>query len=235
MIRMVHAYPDLLNLYGGTADMQVLSAYLRAVGEEVLICSLSEETIAQADLIYFGAGTENKMLKAAKKLAPMRDALLAYHENGKQLMFVGSSAALPMQTIVGSDGEEVAGLGLLQGQATVHDKRTYTELLAENPFGSHLVVGAYNSSLNIHTQEPAFLHVLFDSEKKTGDLEGVYKNGLLATQLAAPLLVRNPALLDYYADTLSGKELPDPQETWYRQMWMGYVTAVEILKNEMHK
>lgn len=235
MIRIIHVYPDLLNLYGGTADIQVLSAYLRAVGEEVSILPLSEDTIKQADLIYFGAGTENKMIVAAKKLATLRDALLAYHDAGKQLVFVGSSAALPMQTIVGLDGESVAGLGLLQGQAQVHDKRKYTELLAEHPFGSHMVVGAYNSSLTIHTQEPAFLHVLFDSDKKVGDLEGVYKNGLLATQLAAPLLVRNPALLDYYADTLSGKELPDPQESWYRHAWMGYVTAMDILKNEMHK
>ena len=235
MIRIIHAYPDLLNLYGGQADIQLLTAFLRAVGEEVELLPLSKETIAQADLIYFGAGTENKMLGAAKKLELVRDALLAYHDAGKQLIFVGSSAALPMTTIVGLDGREMAGLGLLQGKATVHDKRNYTELLAENPFNSHLVVGAYNSSLYIDTQEPAFLHVLFDSDKKVGDMEGIYKNGLLATQVAAPLLVRNPALLDYYADTLSGKELPDPQEAWYRQAWMGYVTATDILKNQMHK
>ncbi len=235
MIRIIHAYPDLLNLYGGNADIQLLTAYLCAVGEDVELLPLTEEGIGQADLIYFGAGTENKMLVAAKKLQALRDAFLAYHDAGKQLIFVGSSAALPMQTIVGLDGEAVPGLGLLQGQAVVHDKRNYTELLAENPFSSHLVVGAHNSSLHIDTQEPAFLHVLFDSDKKVGDLEGVYKNGLLATQVAAPLLVRNPALLDYYADTLSGKELPDPQELWYRQAWMGYVTATDILKNEMHK
>ena len=200
-----------------------------------MLLPLTAENIEQADLIYFGAGTENKMLTAAEKLEPMRDALVAYHDAGKLVIFVGSSAALPMQKIIGLDGREVAGLGLLQGRATVHDKRNYTELLAENPFSSHLVVGAYNSSINIETQEPAFLHVLFDSDKKVGALEGVYKNGLLATQVAAPLLVRNPALLDYYADTLSGKELPDPQESWYRQAWMGYVTAVDILKNAMHK
>lgn len=235
MIRIIHAYPDLLNLYGGDADLRVLTSYLRAVGEEVEMLPLTAETVAQADLIYFGAGTENKMLVAARKLESVRDALIAYHEEGKHLLFVGSSAALPMQTIIGLDGQEVVGLGLLQGQAMVHDKRKYTELLAENPFSSHLVVGAYNSSLTVDTQEPAFLHVVYDSEKMVGDLEGIYKNGLLATQVAAPLLVRNPALLDYYADALAGKELPDPQEAWYRQAWMGYVTATDILKNEMHK
>lgn len=235
MIRIIHAYPNLLNLYGGDADLQLLTAYLQGAGEEIVLLPLTAENIEQADLIYFGAGTENKMLTAAEKLKSMRDALVAYHDAGKLVIFVGSSAALPMQKIIGLDGREVAGLGLLQGQATVHDKRNYTELLAENPFSSHLVVGAYNSSINIETQEPAFLHVLFDSDKKVGALEGVYKNGLLATQVAAPLLVRNPALLDYYADTLSGKELPDPQESWYRQAWMGYVTAVDILKNAMHK
>ena len=235
MIRIIQVYPDLLNLYGASADIQLLTAYLRAVGEEVELLPLTEEAVGQADLIYFGAATENKMLEAAKQLQPLRDALLAYHDAGRQMVFVGSSAALPMNTIVGLDGRELAGLGLLQGKATVHDKRNYTELLAENPFTSHPVVGAYNSSLNIDTQEPAFLRVLFDSDKKVGALEGVYKNGLLATQVAAPLLVRNPALLDHYADTLSGKELPDPQESWYRQAWMGYVTATDILKNEMHK
>lgn len=235
MIRILHAYPDLLNLYGGDADLRVLAAYLRDVGEAVTVEPLAAEKIADADLIYFGAGTENKMLAAAKKLIPMRDALIAYHEAGKQLMFVGSAAALPMQAIHAMDGKELPGLGLLQGKATIHDKRNYTELLAENPFSTNPVVGAYNSSLEIQTDEPAFLHILFDSDKKVGDLEGVYKNGLLATQVAAPLLVRNPGILDYYADTLAGRELPDPQTPWYRQAWMGYVCAADILKSAMHK
>ena len=235
MIRILHAYPDLLNLYGGDADLRLLTAYLRDVGEEVAVEPLSADKIVDADLIYFGAGTENKMLAAARKLMSMRDALLAYHDAGKQLIFVGSSAALPMQTILGLDGKETPGLGLLQGRAVMHEKRIYTELLAQQPFSDHLFVGAYNSSINIQTDEPAFLHIRFDSEKKVGELEGVYKNGLLATQVAAPLLVRNPGILDYYADTLSGKELPDPQAAWYRQAWMGYVCAADILKNAMHK
>jgi CobQ-like glutamine amidotransferase family enzyme len=235
MIRILHAYPDLLNLYGGDADLRLLAAYLHDVSEEVTVDPLTAENIAKADLIYFGAGTENKMLAAARKLMPMRDALLAYHDAGKQLIFVGSSAALPMQTIRGLDGKEVPGLGLLQGRAVLHEKRVYTELLAEHPFNEHFFVGAYNSSLNIQTEEPAFLHICFDSDKKVGELEGVYKNGLLATQTAAPLLVRNPGILDHYADTLAGRELPDPQAPWYRQAWMGYVCAADILKNAMHK
>ena len=235
MIRILHAYPNLLNLYGGDADLRLLTAYLREAGEEVTVEPLSADKIADAHLIYFGAGTENKMLVAAKQLMPMRDALVAYHDAGKQLIFVGSSAALPMQTIRGLDGKETSGLGLLQGCATVHEKRIYTELLAQHPFSEHLFVGAYNSSLNIQTEEPAFLRICFDSEKKVGDLEGVYKNGLLATQAAAPLLVRNPGILDHYADTLAEKEVPGPQVLWYRQAWMGYVCAADILKNAMHK
>lgn len=235
MIRILHAYPDLLNLYGGDADLRVLATYLREVGEEVSVEPLTVENIPQADLIYFGAGTENKMLAAAKAVMPMRDALVAHHDAGKLMIFVGSSAALPLQTICGLDGNEIQGLGILQGKAALHDKRTYTELLARHPFNEHLLVGAYNSSMEIQTEEPAFLNIVFDSDKKVGELEGIYKNGLLATQVAAPLLVRNPGILDYFADSLAGRELPDPQGAWYRHCWMGYVCATDILKNAMHK
>ncbi len=235
MIRIVHAYPDLLNLYGGDADLRLLKAYLEAVGEEVAVEPLTADAVPLADLIYFGAGTENKMLAAAKKLLPLRDALLAYHEAGKPLLFVGSSAALPMQMIVGLDGKEILGLGLVEGRARIHEKRTYTEVLANSPFGEHPVVGSYNSSLEIQTQEPAFLRIVFDSDRKVGDMEGICKNGLVATQVAAPLLVRNPGLLDHYADCLTGKKLPDPDAVWYRRAWMGYICAVDILKNAMHK
>ncbi len=235
MIRIVHAYPDLLNLYGGDADLRLLKAYLEAVGEEVSVEPLTVDAVSSADLIYFGAGTENKMLAAAKKLIPLRDALLAYHEVGKPLLFIGSSSALPMQTIIGLDGKEMLGLGLVEGRAKLHEKRNYTEVLADCPFGEHPVVGSYNSSLEIQTQEPAFLRIVFDSEKKAGDIEGICKNGLVATQVAAPLLVRNPGLLDHYADLLAGRQLPDPNVAWYRRAWMGYVCAVDILKNAMHK
>ncbi len=235
MIRIVHAYPDLLNLYGGDADLRLLKAYLEAVGEEAVIEPLTADTAASADLIYFGAGTENKMLAAAKKLMPLRDALLAHYEAGKQMLFVGSSAALPMQTVIGLDGKEILGLGLVDGKAKLHEKRNYTEVLADCPFGEHPVIGSYNSSMEIQTQEPAFLRIVFDSDKKVGEMEGVCRGGLVATQVAAPLLVRNPGLLDHYADTLTGKQLPDPDAAWYRRAWMGYVCAVDILKNAMHK
>lgn len=235
MIRIVHTYPDLLNLYGGDADLRLLIAYLKAVGEEVSVEPLTVDAVSSADLIYFGAGTENKMLAAAQKLMPLRDALLAYYEAGKQLLFVGSSAALPMQSIIRLDGKETLGLGLIEGKARIHEKRNYTEVLADCPFGEHKVVGSYNSSLEIQTQEPAFLRIVFDSDKKAGAMEGVCKAGLVATQVAAPLLVRNPGLLDHYADTLAGRSLPDPNCDWYRRAWMGYVCAVDILKNAMHK
>ncbi len=235
MIRILHAFPDLLNLYGGDADLRLLSAYLEAGGEEVSVEPLTMDAISSADLIYFGAGTESKMLAAAKKLMPLRDALLAYYEAGKQLLFVGASAALPMQSVIRPDGKETLGLGLVEGKAKIHDKRHYTEVLADCPFCEHKVIGAYNSSLEIQTQEPAFLRIIFDSDKKVGAMEGICKGGLVATQVAAPLLVRNPGLLDYYADTLAGKQLPDPDVVWYRRAWMGYVCAVDILKQAMHK
>lgn len=235
MIRIIHAFPDLLNLYGGDADLQVLRAYLQAVGEEVSVAPLAADTVAAADLIYFGAGTENKMLAAAKKLMPLRDALLAYYEAGGQMLFVGAAAALPMRNIIGLDAKETLGLGLVDGKVTIHDKRHYSEVLAECPFCEHAIIGSYNSSLQIQTQASAFLRVTFDSDRKVGDLEGVCDKGLVATQVAAPLLVRNPGLLDYYARTLAGKQLPDPEEIWYRRAWMGYVCAADALKNSIHK
>ncbi len=235
MIRIVHAFPDLLNLYGGDADLQLLIRYLRASGEEVVVEPLAEETIKEANLLYFGAGTENKMLVVAKKLQEYKTLLQTAFEQGKQMLFVGSSAALPLQTITDLDGHTHSALGLMEGSATVSDKRVYTELVAECSLTEHAVIGAFNSSLVMETNAPAFLKIDYDADNKVGKMEGVQEKGLIATQLAAPLLVRNPALLDYYADRLSGKDLPDPQEPWYRHNWMGYVCAYDILKTAMHK
>lgn len=65
MITIVNAYPDYLNLYGEYSAVKLLELRLRGLKQKVKIQELSfgrYEDIEAADMMYFSAGTENRML-----------------------------------------------------------------------------------------------------------------------------------------------------------------------------
>ena len=227
MIRLFHAYPDLLNICGGDADLLFLAARLRAAGEEVVITPFTrEETPAfpEGSLVYFGAATENKMLAAAKALSRLKPSLERFWKNGGHIVCVGASVALPLEKIVSLSGESVSGLSLVAGEARVTDKRVYTEVAGSCEWASQPVIGAYNSSLKIETPAPAFLSLTADSAGKLDGREGYLVGPLAATELATPFL-RNPALADGLLASLLGKPLSETNESWYRQAVAGYEAA----------
>lgn len=218
MIRLFHAYPDLLNLYGPGADLAVLSRYLRGNGAEVRLTPFDRgETPAfpEGSFVYFGAATEEKMLLAARALAPLKDALSRYAERGGLLLFVGASAALPLEEIETADGRIEKGLGLVPGRAVIDGGRRYSEICEVCNFCEGDLFGAVNTSLTLSPQAEEF--------------PGGYRRGtVLATELCTPVL-RNPVLLRRLAELLLERRPQDPQEPWFEHL----LRASEAAKKAM--
>ena len=72
MIRILHIYPELLNLYGEYANLSILTRYLIEEGMEVEVTPLAfgEPLPTGYDMFYLGCGTESASLRALNALRP---------------------------------------------------------------------------------------------------------------------------------------------------------------------
>ena len=72
--RFVHFYPDLMSLYGSYANLSVLQRLLEQLGHTVTVTPLAPgetTSLAGADLLFMGAGTERSQKAAMESLAPL--------------------------------------------------------------------------------------------------------------------------------------------------------------------
>lgn len=232
MIRIIHAYPDLLNLYGDYANIMLLEKRLGAAGATVETdrFEIGEDIdIKDADLIYFGCATENKMLTAARDLGRMKDDIAEYLSNGGKIFFCGASSALALESITDLDGKITDGLGFVGGSAIIHGKRYYSEIVAKSDFCKDKILGFFNSSMRIEASANPLWRVECDSAGLVGDAEGYRSGNIFATQLCGPLFYRNPSLLTAVAEALTGETLPECSDRIFTELEQGYIHAAKVM------
>ena len=237
MIRIAHAYSNLLNLYGSYANLSLMERYITKTGNEVVISSFnigSYIDLSSFDLIYFGAGTERRILLALDDFRRYSEELNDYLSEDKMLFVSGSSIAMLGKSITDVEGMTHEGLSLIDIDSCIHPKRTYTELLMKSKICAYPVIGNINSSMTIEIgNETRMFDVIKEtSGKRKG--EGVQKGSIYATEVGGPLLVRNPYLLHSFAEILLEKELPLGKEGWFLDAIEGYSRALLSLRKDLN-
>ena len=126
------------------------------------------------------------------------------------------------------DDEE--GLGIIDMEVKHLDRRISGDVVMSHPeFGE--LVGFINKSFTISMHQKGTFEYIFKDEGLVSekDSEGYQKNNLLATQLIGPLLVKNPAILNYYVKTLC-KKVKDIDYIYERK---SYAVTLEALKQRI--
>lgn len=237
MIRIVHAYPDLMNIYGDYANIALLQKRLECAGHTVLVThfSVTEEiSLSGCDLLYFGAGTEKAMVAALRDLAEHAGEISSFAAFGGCVLATGNAMALLGNRVVAQDGEVLEGLALLDYESAVQPGRRYAEYILSTTLTAQPIVGAVNTSLAVSGDARPLFSVEACTEKQRDPavaLGAIWRN-VCATQLCGPLLVRNPALLDAYAMLLTRDAVAPCEADWYRYAAAGYASALATLKKE---
>lgn len=240
MINMISAYPDYLDLYGEYSAVKLLELRLRGGLNEAGVKELSFGKYAEienADMIYFGAGTEDRILAVLDDMRGYSKQLTAFIEKGGLLLASGSAMAVFCSRIEDQrTGNRYEGLGVFDAEAVITPKRRYGELICDYGEGKR-VIGAVNSSIDFRRNEgqEALFTVVWDSSKRfpKGSGEGMRKGGnVFASEITGPLICRNPRLLDEVARKLTGGELAECRDTWYSEAWKAYDHAYEVLASE---
>ena len=201
-MKILHLYPNLMNLYGDYGNVRILVKYLNDLGIE----TQSDEkelgdnyNLKEYDFIYMGSGTESKQLFALNDLLKHKDELVEYINENKVMLLTGNAMEL-----LGEKIDDKEGLGIINFTVKTSDKRYTGDVILHNEkLGD--VVGFINKSSLISGGEEykLFNYDFKDNNLIDNDYEGYHYNNLFGSHVIGPLLVKNPSFLDYLVELLA--------------------------------
>lgn len=223
-VRIIHFYPDLMDLYGSRANLLALKRYL-----ERLDCDITVEAvlpgggadIARGDFFFMGAGTERAARAAMADFSRYRESLKAAALDCAAMLFAGTAMDLLGASVKEADGTSYEGLGLASFAVEHGRKRIVGDVYGHTDLYPEAVVGFLNKCGMVSGVETPLLTGLdlgFGNEKERGP-EGFHWKNVFASQLTGPLLVKNPKLLETVAAAIyarRGRPLPvdRPVDRW---------------------
>ena len=197
-IKILHLFSRLLSLYGEYGNIAILEKTLTDKGHSVTVERTESlpQDLSGYNLVYTGAGTEDDIIAAAQRLG---DSGRDYLAKGGLWLATGNSVAL-LGGEIEYNGRVEKGLGALDFT---------TAMSRENLFSTQIIGYVNTSSVYEGIECPLFELSLgndLGNDKKSG-ADGIFKDGIIATQLTGPLLVKNPAVLGYVYEKLTGEAL----------------------------
>ena len=203
-MRILHLYPNLMNLYGDYGNIKVLVDHLKDLDVDASVDCVElddDYNVSDYDLIYMEPGSESRQLAALDDLMKHRDELKEYLDNDKVLLFTGNAMEL-----LGESIDDKKALDILDFKSRISDKR-YTGDVIMNNDELGRIVGFINKSSLIEGGEEykLFSYEFRDNNLFDNDYEGWrYHNGF-GTHISGPILIKNPSFMDLMIKFLSGE------------------------------
>lgn len=219
MIKVLHLYYDLLNLYGENANSKVLVNRLERQKEKVKVDFKSvgdEIKINNYDFIYVGSGSLESMELAKKDFKRLEKDIKKYINDNKIILATGNSLELFE--------------GILDYKTKQIDFRIVGDQVFECDLIKKLVIGFQNRTSVIYenNEESLFKVKSGCGYDPNSEYEGIRHNNFFGTYLLGPLLIRNPYFLEYLVKIL----LDNKKLKWKRlNQDVSYAAYEEYLDN----
>ena len=205
-IRVVHLYPEYLNIYADRGNIAVLTRRAALRGHELEVRSVGVGDALDPtahDLLYVGGGQDREQGLIAPDLAAKGDAIRAAHARGVAMLAVCGGYQLLGRGYRGRDGSSMPGVGLFGHETVAGDVRMIGDVLLEcelEPGRKHRLAGFENHAgrtLLDAGAEPVGRVVHGFGNDGTSGFEGCRLGAAIGTYLHGPLLPRNPWLADW--------------------------------------
>jgi CobQ-like glutamine amidotransferase family enzyme len=203
-LRLVHLYPDVMNIYGDRGNAIALERRCAARGIvlEVVPVSIGDALdLATVDLVLIGGGQDREQRRIAADLEAKGPALAAAVDEGMPMLAVCGGFQLFGHRYVDHEGGVIPGIGVFDLE-TRHPgpraDRCIGDVVLATEFGK--LVGFENHGGRTYLapgQEPLGRVIRGFGNNASDGLEGARRNNALGTYLHGSLLPKNPALADH--------------------------------------
>ena len=202
-LRIVHLYPDALNLYGDGGNAIILERRCRWRGIPVEVDDVHMGDVldlSTADIVLIGGGADRDQLAVANELRHQRDELQGYVEDdGVVLAICGSYQLLGRSYYMGD--EKVEGLGIIAADTVRGEGRLTGNVAVKTDIADAPFVGFENHggrTVLDACEHPLGTSVLEGTGNNGQDgSEGCLHRNLVGTYLHGPALSKNPELADW--------------------------------------
>ena len=201
-LRIVHLFPELLNLYGDSGNILVLRRRLawRGLAADVAEVHVGERpSFADADIVFIGGGSDREQRIVCESLLAEQAELSSFVEDGGVLAAVCGGYQLLGHSYLMGD-EKIEGLSLVDLYTDRGEPRLIGNVVVESRICDHPIVGYENHGGRTHLGEGVepLGRVTYGhgNDGVTGQEGCLYKN-VLGTYVHGPLLPKNPGVADY--------------------------------------
>lgn len=200
-IKIVHLYPDLLNLYGDRGNIACLKKRLewRGIDAELIRYTCDDESfsLSDSDIIFIGGGSDREQKIVCSKLLRHKDELKDYVEGNGVLAAVCGGYQLLGKYYKLAD-ETIEGLDILDIYTEQGKKRLIGNVVLQSDYTGGKIVGFENHGgrTYIGSHSPLGKVVYGNGNDEKSGYEGVVYKNVIATYLHGPLLPKNPRLCD---------------------------------------
>lgn len=188
-ITIGHLYYDLMNLYGESGNIKVLTYQLEKQNIKVNVKKLSikdEINFDELDLIYIGSGTLNNQKLVLNDILKYKNDIYKYYNNNKFFLITGNAIELFGKYIIDINNKKYNCLGLFDYYTKENKKRIVNEVYKQSKFVKDNILGFNNHYGSI-----------YDSEDNILDDKGIFNNNFYGTYTLG-LLPRNPLFTKYF-------------------------------------
>ena len=210
MIKLVHLYPKAMNLYGDQGNLIALLQRLKWLGYDAEIAFVHKGDpldLTDVDMIFMGGGSDREQGLIVHDLQRFSDPLYHALEDGMPALMICGAYQLMGKTYQ-TENEEISGLGWFDFHTIGAKQRLVGNIIIECEISGHVerVIGFENHGgrtyFNDHALSPwgKVIKGFGNNHKDLG--EGLRWRNLIATYLHGPLLPKNPAVADFFIQTI---------------------------------
>ncbi len=207
MIKILHMYADMLDLYGDGGNMEILRYRCSSRGIECVVdkYSINSEMpdFSAYDLIYIGGGADLEQHHISADLMKCREGILKAYKSGVFLLLICGGYQLMGKYYRDADGSEIKGLGLFDYYTVAPASRRKrcignTVIETQKTGVPVKVVGFENhGGQTVGIKSPFGKVLCGNGNCSKSENEGYCEKNVIATYLHGPLLAKNPEISDH--------------------------------------
>lgn len=198
-IRIVHLYPEQMNIYGDWGNVLTISRRLQWHGYQPAIIQHhpGKPFPKNADIVIGGGGQDSGQSKIQDDLLAIGETLHTLADDGAAMLMVCGLYQLFGHFFETSGGERIRGIGIFDAETYGGPKRLIGNIVTETPYGE--MVGYENhSGLTMLGDGQAPLGRVIKGAGNNGEdrTEGAIYKSVIGTYLHGSALPKNPAIAD---------------------------------------